>query len=125
MHDAAKLTGDAYTAQETKATTDKQKKAPSPKKEQKKSGVGWNPDAASEPTPPKKQQTKSKVGWNPDAVSSPTPPKKEQTKSKVGWNPGAISEPVTTPAPAPKASKVRIMTNFNISKHLEKLCLPR
>jgi len=108
LHEAAKITGDAYVAQETAATSKQAPKKTSPKK--KKSGVGWNPDASSSPEPAKaKPQKKTGVGWNPDAFSepSPEPAKKPSPKKKsgVGWNPDAFSEPSP---PKKKAARVGI-----------------
>ncbi|GMI10378.1 hypothetical protein TrVE_jg5615 [Triparma verrucosa] len=111
MHEAAKVSGDAYLAQETQAAKHTSPKDKGKKASPKKAGVGWNPDALAEPSPVKKETTKPKpqkksgVGWNPDAFAaepSPEKEKKPQKKSGVGWNPDAFAEP--SPEPAKKAS---------------------
>jgi len=91
ISEAAKATGDMYTAQETSGV--KGGKPKEEKKVAKKAGVGWNPDAFSEPEPPvpmKKESPKKKsgVGWNPDAFSEPAA--EEPKKAKIGWNPDAF-----------------------------------
>ena len=107
LHDAAKISGDAYLAQETAGSSKPAPKEASPKK----AGVGWNPDAVSELSPAKKSQKKSGVGWNPGAFSepSPEPAKKPSPKKKtgVGWNPNAFSEPSPESAKKSSPKKVR------------------
>jgi hypothetical protein len=108
LREAAKLSGDLYTAQETAGKTSATKPV-SPKKPQTKTGIGWNPDAlgAAEPEPPKPAaavQKKTSVGWNPGAFDEPAAaPVEPKKKSSIGWNPDAFGsdapEVPTTNAP--------------------------
>ncbi|GMH91785.1 hypothetical protein TrVE_jg2872 [Triparma verrucosa] len=104
--EAARLTGDAYVAQETaqKLAIKDPNAAPAPPPK-KKSGVGWNPGAFAEPEvapvtveekKKKSPQKKSSVGWNPGAFAEPDP-------APVVSAP-APAVPVSAPAPAPPAA---------------------
>ncbi|GMI31154.1 hypothetical protein TeGR_g14947, partial [Tetraparma gracilis] len=86
LADAAKVSGDMYTAQEATAAAEADTKKKSPKKKSPtKSKIGWNPDAAAAPSPAKETaKPKSKIGWNPDAASpTPSPAKAAPSKSKI------------------------------------------
>ena len=146
MHDAAKATGDEYTAQETR---DGKKGKGGGNRGGKGTGgkVGWNPAAlsggdeggGSKPNPKvesdknfnKPAAKKSRVGWNPDAISSPSNEASEGNsgdarvgkppRSKVGWNPGGSSASDAEPSSSSSSSSSHVASVSSAKKGKSKI----